>query len=49
MSSTQISSQSTEYRRRFYTRYAELKQRTDVEQVRRDLVNGRPLGVATKE
>lgn len=42
MSTTQISAQSTEYRRRFYTRYAELKQRTDVKQVRRDLALGRP-------
>src|SRR5579872_1964887 len=42
MSSTQISSHNTEYRRRFYTRYAELKQRTDVEQVRRDQARGRP-------
>lgn len=42
MSSAQLSAQSTEYRRRFYTRYAQLKQRTDVEQVRRDLARGRP-------
>ena len=42
MSSSQISAHSTEYRRRFYTHYAELKQRTDVEQVRRDLALGRP-------
>ena len=42
MSTTQISAQSTEYRRRFYSRYAQLKQRTDVEQVSRDLALGRP-------
>lgn len=40
--SPQISAQSTAYRRRFYARYAELKQRTDLEQVRRDLPLNRP-------
>ena len=42
MTTTQISAQSTAYRRRFYARYAQLKRRTDVEQVRRDLTSSRP-------
>jgi 2-polyprenyl-3-methyl-5-hydroxy-6-metoxy-1,4-benzoquinol methylase len=42
MSATQISPPSTGYRTRFYTRYAELKQRTDLAQVRRDLVFTKP-------
>lgn len=42
MSTAQISAQSTAYRRRFYARYAQLKQRTDIEQVRRDLASSRP-------
>jgi len=42
MSAPQISPPSTGYRTRFYTRYAELKQRTDLAQVRRDLVFTKP-------
>jgi SAM-dependent methyltransferase len=42
MSTAQIPAQNTAYRRRFYARYAHLKQRTDVEQVRRDLASSRP-------
>jgi SAM-dependent methyltransferase len=37
MSAPAMPPPSTSYRPRFYTRYAQLKQRTDVEQVRRDL------------
>lgn len=33
---------STDYRPRFYSRYAQLKQRTDLEQVRRDLAFTKP-------
>ena len=40
--SASISPPSTEYRPRFYTRYAQLKRRTDLEQVRRDLVSTKP-------
>ena len=42
MSAPQVSHPSTGYRSRFYTRYAELKQRTDLAQVRRDLVFSKP-------
>src|SRR5579872_2420944 len=42
MTTAPISAQSTAYRRRFYSRYAQLKQRTDVEQVRRDLASSHP-------
>ncbi len=42
MSTAQISAQSTAYRRRFYARYAQLKQRTALEHVRRDLASSRP-------
>lgn len=42
MSAPQVSHPSTGYRSRFYTRYAELKQRTDLAQVRRDLLSSKP-------
>src|SRR5260221_122628 len=42
MSAAPMSSPSTAYRPRFYTRYAQLKQRTDVEQVKRDLAFTKP-------
>jgi SAM-dependent methyltransferase len=42
MTTAQIPAQDTAYRRRFYARYAQLKRRTDVEQVRRDLTSSRP-------
>jgi 2-polyprenyl-3-methyl-5-hydroxy-6-metoxy-1,4-benzoquinol methylase len=42
MSAPPASPPSTAYRTRFYTRYAQLKQRTDVEQVRRDLAFTKP-------
>jgi SAM-dependent methyltransferase len=42
MSAPPMPPPSTAYRPRFYTRYAQLKQRTDVEQVRRDLAFTKP-------
>ena len=42
MSAPQIPAASTGYRTRFYTRYAELKQRTDLAQVRHDLSFTKP-------
>jgi SAM-dependent methyltransferase len=42
MSVPPMSPRSTNYRPRFYTSYAQLKQRTDLEQVRRDLPLTRP-------
>jgi SAM-dependent methyltransferase len=42
MSAPAMPPPSTAYRPRFYSRYAQLKQRTDLEQVRRDLAFTRP-------
>jgi SAM-dependent methyltransferase len=42
MSAPSISQDGTSYRSRFYARYAELKQRTDITQVRRDLAFTKP-------
>jgi 2-polyprenyl-3-methyl-5-hydroxy-6-metoxy-1,4-benzoquinol methylase len=42
MRAVQTSPRSVRYRQRFYGRYAQLKQRTNLDQVKRDLLSSRP-------